>query len=373
MKIVILIDWFAPAYKAGGPIQSIVNLVNQELEGIEYKIICSNKDVDGQLLQGITYDCWVQYNKGTQVWYNSNNLAILNILKKIKSWEPDIFFINGIYSLYYNFLPIVGNKNVKKIISVRGMLHTGALTQKKFKKKMYLSVWKLLNIHKSNNFHATTIEEAKFVKATFGKNTKVFVAQNLPRILKALPVSKKEPGVLELISIGLISPMKNYLKVIKSLSECDVTVHYSIYGTIKDPGYWQHCLEEIKKLPANIKVDYCGDLPSSEVQEKLNQAQVFILPSKSENFGHAIFEALTAGKPVITSHHTPWNNLDESHAGLNVSTENDYEVSKAICFFARMDAGELAEWSRGAQAYAEKEIDLEQIRDQYKRMFSSVS
>lgn len=373
MKVVIFIDWFAPAYKAGGPIQSIVNLVNQEIEGVEYKIICSNKDVDGQLLQGIDYDKWVQYNKTTQVWYNSNNKIILGLLKQIRSWKPDIFFINGIYSFYYNFLPIVRSRSVKKIISVRGMLHAGALTQKKLKKKVYLRIWKLLNIHRTNNFHATTIEEEKFIKANFGMKVKVFVAQNLPRVFQSHTFSKKVPDFIKLISIGLVSPMKNYLETIKSLAQCNVNVHYSIYGAIKDAGYWQQCLEEIKKLPGNIKIEYLSALPSSKVQEALNHSQVFILPSKSENFGHAIYEALTAGKPVITSHNTPWNNLEDSKAGLNVSTENNYELSKAICFFAQMDAKELDEWSNGAQAYAKKEIDLEQIKNQYKKMFSAVS
>ena len=122
MKIVIFIDWFAPAYKAGGPIQSIVNLVNQPLEGAEYRIICSNKDLDGSPLQDIRPNTWVRFNERTEVWYISNDKTILSLLKKIAFWKPDIFFINGVYSFYYNFLPIAFGTAAKKIISARGAL-----------------------------------------------------------------------------------------------------------------------------------------------------------------------------------------------------------------------------------------------------------
>lgn len=369
MRIVIFIDWFAPAYKAGGPIQSIANLVNQPLEGVAYKIICSNKDLDGQVLPNVRSDEWVSFNAQTQVWYNSDKKKILRLLKSLSDWQPDIYFINGIYSLYYNLLPILFGKAGKKIISARGMLHTGALSQKGAKKRFYLRVWKLLNIPRKHCFHATNQEEERFIKAAFGQGTTVYLAANLPRILQTASVRQKRKNSLTLISIGLISPMKNYLEVLKALRGCEAQIEYTIFGPVKDAEYWQKCREEIKKLPPNISVSHKGDLPSAKVPDALSKAHVFVLPSKSENFGHALYEALTAGIPVITSHGTPWNNLKGEMAGININPQNDYELSKAICFFAATDATELTKWSEGAKVYAKNAIDLNSIRRQYQQMF----
>ena len=105
------------------------------------------------------------------------------------------------------------------------------------------------------------------------------------------------------------------------------------------------------------------------MKEVLMDAHVFILPSKSENFGHAIYEALSAGRPVITSNNTPWNNLRESLAGINVPLDDGMELLSAINFFCKMDKDELIRWSDGAHEYAEKAIDVDEIRRQYKRMF----
>lgn len=369
MKVIIFIDWFAPAYKAGGPIQSIVNLVSQPIEGVEYRIICSNKDLDGGLLEGIRYNEWVPYNAYTQVWYNAENKNVRRVLKDVGHWKPDIFFVNGIYSFYYNFLPLLFGKAEKKIISARGMLHTGALSQKSGKKKIYLALWRLLGFHRRYFFHATNTNEEQFIKAVFGPKTRVYVAANLPRVLEAGLSRGKKQNALELISIGLISPMKNYKHVLQALRHCKAEINYTIYGPVKDFAYWAECRQIIEGLPSNICVQYKGDLPSVKVPEALAKAQVFILPSKSENFGHAIYEAFTAGLPVITSHNTPWNGLREAQAGINISPENDYELSKAICFFAAANEAELGKWSAGARAYAEKAVDLGRIKLQYASMF----
>ena len=369
MKVVIFIDWFAPAYKAGGPIQSIVNLVNQPIEGVQYRVICSNKDLDGLPLENVVTDQWVQFNNHTEVWYNSNNRKMFAILREVQAWQPQIFFINGIYSLYYNFLPLLFGKAEKKVISARGMLHSGALSQKKLKKQVYLGIWKLLGLSKQHYFHATNQEEKEFIQQAFGKETTVHVVPNLPRVLQLPHKASRKDSALQLVSVGLISPMKNYLNVIEALATCSEKVVYTIYGAVKDAGYWRQCTEKIKKLPQHISVVYKGDVPSAEIPNALQNMDVFVLPSKSENFGHAIYEALTAGKPVITSHNTPWNGLKEAKAGYNVSLENNYELSEAICFFARAKENELAEWSAGARIYAERSIDIGQIKMQYKEMF----
>ncbi len=210
MKILILIDWFAPAFKGGGPIQSIMNMVEDAGKGLyEYRIICSNKDMDGSTIEVVT-NKWVDYNRQTKVWYNSSKNVLRIVNRESVSWGADLLFINGIYSLHYNFFPIVFGKAPRKILSVRGMLHDGALSQKAVKKKLYLKVWRLLNLHNKCEFHASTGQEKEFVQKVFGKEVKVSIAANFPRIFRSSVYPLKQKNSLNLISIALISPMKNH-------------------------------------------------------------------------------------------------------------------------------------------------------------------
>lgn len=368
-SVLISYDYFLPAYKAGGPVQSISTMVKALDNDFEFSIFCSGTDLDGSKLK-VQKDKWSGYNH-SQVFYASKQfLNRVNIVKLLKDKKPSVIFINGIYSWYFNIIPLLFVKGVRKIVSVRGMLHQGALSQKPFKKKAYLFFWKFFRIHHDCEFHATTLEEKQFIEKVFGERVKIWVAGNFPKILVYQPPPAKQEGSLILISIALISPMKNYLLVLQGLKKCTHNIDYLIYGPIKEAGYWKECELLIKEMPANINVVYKGEILPDKIPEALREAHVFILPSKSENFGHALYEAMTAGKAVITSHFTPWNRLKENSAGINVSIDNPAEILSAINFFTVSNAQVIEKWSKAARVFALKSIDTNKIKNQYLQMFS---
>ena len=367
--VFICIDWFHPAYKAGGPVQSVANLVQQYGHvAVNFKIFCANTDLDGMVNQGVAFDEWVNFNEHTQVWYASKNKR-LAMLQQARLLKPDVLFIIGVYSLYFNLLPLLFSKARRKIISARGMLHPGALTQKPLQKKIYLAFWKAIGVHRNNFFHATDVVEAGFIRQVFGAKANVFIAGNFSKKIALQVVADKKAGEIKLLSIALISAMKNIDLVLDALKSCRHSICYQIYGPIKDEAYWLLCLSKIKQLPLNVKVIYKGAITPLQIEAKLLTSAVFILPSKSENFGHAIFEALSAGKPVITSHYTPFNKLAENYAGKNVSVENSLEMTAAIDSFAAMGQAEFAQWNIGAYQYANAYSDDALLQQQYDSMF----
>lgn len=364
----ICIPWFWPAYKAGGPIQSIINLVTQYKTTCSFYIFTGHNDLNNEVLENIQTNCWVDYNTHTKVWYASHNrLAALK--KNVKEIKPDKLFIIGLFSPAFNLAPLLCIKNVSKIISPRGMLHPGALQQKPLKKKVFL--WLIKNTKAIGNavFHATDAEEEKMIKNVFGINIKVKVASNFPRLFSPKTVSKQN-RILKLVTIALISPMKNHLLVLESLKNCTQKIDYTIYGPVKDENYWQECLKQIPLLPQNVKVDYGGILLSHQVESALKKADVFIMPSQSENFAHAIAEALSAGLPVITSNNTPWNQLKDFNAGMNCNL-NTVELTEAINFFTEMDVEKLNDCSIAAAKYIHGKINTETIHEQYHQMFNA--
>jgi glycosyltransferase involved in cell wall biosynthesis len=368
-KIFITIPWFLPAFRAGGPVQSIANLVREFSEDVQYFIFCGDMDLNGAELENIEINKWIEYNNYTKVWYNGPDKISDTLVKQVENIKPDILYIIGLFSWHYNIVPLLFCKGPKKILSTRGMLHPGALSQKKWKKKFFLQSFKLLEYHHSVHFHATDEEEKEYIVRQFGQPAKIFVAGNFPNKISPQPLPPKESGKLIMVTIALISPMKNILLVLEALKECTAHIEWNIYGPVKDHDYWDACKQEIKDLPQNIKVYYRGEAEPQHIPGALKSAHVFILPSKSENFGHAIYEALSAGRPVITSGNTPWNHLRESGAGINVGLDNN-ELREAIEWFAAMDENIFMTWHDGAVEYSQKVIDADKINDQYKRMFS---
>lgn len=370
-KIFITTPWFVPAYRAGGLIQSVANLVKTFNNNVEYFILCQDVDLNGAVLENIETNKWLRFDEHTHVWYATPERISDTIVKQVEEIKPDILYIIGMFSWHFNIVPTLFCKGPKKILSTRGMLHAGALSQKKWKKKIYLRLFKLLEYHYKVHFHATDDEEKKFILNYFGEVVKVSVAGNFPNKISPLPVAHKEAGYLKLISIAVISPMKNILFILDALATSGYQIEYHIYGPLKDEDYWDVCKQKIKSLPENIKAFYHKEIEPHQVKEVLSGGHVFILPSKSENFGHAIYEALSAARPVITSNHTPWNRLKEYKAGINVSTDNSDELINAVNFFAEMDAIQMEKWSDGAYVYAEKMLNVEMIKNEYERMFET--
>lgn len=370
-KIFITIPWFLPAFRAGGPVQSVANLVREFHEGVEYFIFCGDTDLNGAELEGIEANQWTRFNEHTQVWYAGPEKISDTLVKLVETEKPDFLFIIGLFSWHFNIVPMMFCKGTKRILSTRGMLHPGALSQKRWKKKIYLQLFKLLEYQYKVVFHATDVEEGNYIRSYFGEPANVSVAGNFPNKIPLLSTQDKLIGSLKLISIALISPMKNILKVLQALEPIAFSIEYDIYGSVKDEEYWDLCKEQIKKLPGNITVNFHNEIEPQKVQDALEKAHVFILPSKSENFGHAIFEALSAGRPVITSNNTPWNHLKESDAGMNVSIENNFELTDAIGFFVSMNQEEMEKWSVAAHNYSEAAVDVEKIKEEYREMLPS--
>jgi glycosyltransferase involved in cell wall biosynthesis len=372
-KILITYEYFLPAYKAGGPVQSIANLCRQLSDDYDFYIICSDKDhKEANSLAGIKKNEWNSFEENTaQVFYLAPPMRNASSIKKLlREVEPDIVLVNGLFSPLFSLAPLFYAR-CKKILSVRGMLHAGALSQKKNKKRIFIFLLKLLRVSSNVVFHATDKKEEEFIHATFGKKAKVVVAQNFSNPILEVDIREKKDDCLKLVSVGLISPMKNHLLVLEALRSIEQKVLYRIYGPVKDESYWMKCREVIAELPPNITVRYEGPVEPSLVRKVLAENHVFILPSKSENFGHAHFEALSSGLPLITSYFTPWNQLSENYAGWNVDIENLSTISRAIRQAALFDEATYQQWSQSASEYARQLSDMNKVRLQYRELFEN--
>ena len=85
---------------------------------------------------------------------------------------------------------------------------------------------------------------------------------------------------------------------------------FDIFGPANDPAYWAECEQLISRLPAHVKVHYRELIPNVDVAATLAGYDLFLLPTRGENFGHAIFDALEVGLPVLISDQTPWRELE---------------------------------------------------------------
>ena len=80
---------------------------------------------------------------------------------------------------------------------------------------------------------------------------------------------------------------------------------------------------KVKELGLEDRFIFTGALSDDEKWEAYARADLFVLPTYSENFGIVVAEALWAGVPVITTKGTPWSDLE----GDSKLTTNDYRLT----------------------------------------------
>ena len=246
-RILIFYDHFYPSYKAGGPTQSLVNLVRELYEVYDFYIVCKPHEMgERELLTNIVVNKWSGWedvkNKvkveteaefRAKVYYWQYGWKQRRELKQlIEDVRPDVMYVNGLYSLYFNFLPLFYAVKLKQInpslnivLSARGMLHPGALSQKSFKKKIYLHLLRRLKIHRMVRWHATDQQELQFIKQAMGNEAEVRAAANFPNLLDVTDRPLKKAGTLIMGTVALISPMKNHLEVLKALQQLSAFCH----------------------------------------------------------------------------------------------------------------------------------------------------
>ncbi len=352
-RILIFIDWFLPGYKAGGPVRSMANMIEQFSEKYHFLVVTRNTDYMETNPYELPADRWVEGPLDSEVYYFSKEgLSFKNMKRLIAETDFDVAYVNGIYSWWFSILPLFFLKRHKVIVGVRGMLARSAINVKSTKKRVFLKLAKVLGLYKSVVFHATNEQEKRDTIAAFGE-VPVAVAPNLPR--KVLPDSKeisKEKGTLRLVSMARIAPEKNALFALESLKKYTGggEIVFDLFGQIYNESYWRDCKMVIDALPANIHVAYRGMVESDKVAEVIGDYHFLFLPSRGENFGHVILESFTAGRPVLISDQTPWRELEKENCGYDLPLEKSLFADK-IGKMAELDEDD---WRKMCNAAGEK-------------------
>lgn len=377
-KLLIAYDYFHPAWRAGGIIRSLVGLVEDLAGSGQVYVVCRHADLGADTLSGVPSGRWVSYKEGTaQVYYASDKQPSLRWwLQILREVQPDMLYVNGIFSRGFNILPLLAAHAYGKAavcLAPRGMLQAGALAQKPLRKWVFLRLAKAAGLYRRVVWHATDAQEAMDIRRHFPGEQPI----HRLRVIQDTPawghkkVGKQRQGN-RLVTLSLIAPKKNQhtaLEAVRRLPAATGTVVYHLYGPIADQGYWKRCEELLRQMPTHVDARYMGAVPPDAVEGVLAGYDYFLLPTLGENFGHAIAEALGAGVPVLTSPYTPWKTLERRGAGRIADPTDPHSVMEALLDIIRQDAGAYAAMSAAAVDYLASTMGLrDQVVEQYRQM-----
>jgi glycosyltransferase involved in cell wall biosynthesis len=103
----------------------------------------------------------------------------------------------------------------------------------------------------------------------------------------------------------------------------------------------------------------------------LANAFLVVLPSRSENYGMVVAEALAAGTPVITSTATPWNSLDARGCGWTVAPDAQ-SLAAALREALSIDDNARARMAHEAREFVEREHSLAAAAGRFEDLYASL-
>ncbi len=361
-----------PGYKDGGPVRTLINLIELLGDEYEFRLAVLDRDHgDTEPYPNIKINDWNEVGKA-KVWYypeGSMNKKCIRALAK----EVDLIYTCGFYD-GYGYKTLALNKGKKLygkpvVVASMGTFSQGALSQKSFKKKVFIALCKLLGWFKNITWSVTSTYEEEDVKRVVGKSAKCLIAEDLPRntVLNESRESSKE-GELKIAFLARICRHKNVKFAIECLKNLTGNISFTIGGPIYEQDYWLECQEELAKLPSNISWEYVGEVHSEKVVEYFSNQDVMILPTLGENYGHVIFEALSAGCIPVISDKTPWNGLNERGCGCVLSLETTAFV-KALQRIVNLTETEKNDIAKKALAVAKEKLQQAVENTGYRKIF----
>lgn len=121
-----------------------------------------------------------------------------------------------------------------------------------------------------------------------------------------------------------------------------------------EAGHLDEIRDQIDTLGLGRDFEFTGLVTGARKEALFAEADVFVLPTYSENFGIAVAEALARGVPVVTTTGAPWEDIETWRCGWWVQPGVD-GVARALVAAMNTPREELSEMGkRGTQLVKEK-------------------
>lgn len=318
-RVLIFAGAFEPGFKAGGPIKSMVELIDSLPASVQVTLVTGDRDQgDSVAYPGLS---------GRSVPRGHHDIHYLNwrdlrqwarLLRNLRRTRYELMYVNSLWSPQFTVLPVVARStgllsSRELLLAPRGELSPGALSVKADKKRRFLWFWRPLLRRVDPLWHASTDMDQRDITDAFpGART---VVGGDSRGDEPVTAPTAAGATARLVFLSRICEMKNLALVLEAARLITSEVELDIFGPVEDQAYWDACLRLIDQMPGNVRVTYRGSVRPDVVQTTFTEYDAFVLPTLGENFGHVVGESLSAGCPVVCSQNSPWTPVLQAGGG----------------------------------------------------------
>lgn len=297
---------------SGGPSRSITHLISSLLNNSKIDISLNTLRSSQPIIKKFEGHRPISFHEKNFFGFSK---SLKNALGNNK---VELYHGHGIWQIPVHQMAKQARKlNKPYIITPRGMLEPWSLSQSRIKKILALKLFQNKDLQLSNCIHATALSEAENIRSLGYKNPIAIIPNGVN--LEEFPIYKKtSKAKKKLLFLSRIHKKKGIEFLINAWSELDkkYTVNWEveIVGN-GESDYIKDLNFQISQLNLEKTIKITDPVFGKEKHLKYSEADLFVLPTYSENFGIVIAEALASMIPVITTKGTPWEELNSNNCG----------------------------------------------------------
>jgi glycosyltransferase involved in cell wall biosynthesis len=231
------------------------------------------------------------------------------------------------------------------------MLSPWSMNHGRLKKILAWHAFQRYDLASATAFHATSQTEAQDIRA-LGFRQPIAVIPNGLRFPAHISPRPSTDGECVMLFLSRIHPKKGLLNLLHAWKRASPDETWRLVIAGPDEGGHRAAVESaVQLLGLARQVRFAGEIGDDDKWSWYSSADVFVLPSFSENFGMVVPESLSAGTPVITTTGTPWSELEEVGCGWQVNPTVE-DLSAAIQHVTCMSRDDLAAMGRRGSTWA---------------------
>jgi glycosyltransferase involved in cell wall biosynthesis len=362
--ILCLIDHYLPGARGGGAVVTLANLVERMAGEHRFRVLTRDHDLgEERPYPGIPAGRVVEQGAAEVIYLPRGELGMGAVRRAMRADPFELLHLSSFFSPRFSIQPLLLRRaglvpRTPVVVAPRGEFSPGALRLKHRKKQAFVAAARASGLYDDVVWSVSNDGEAADVRALFPR-ADTRVAPDLAVEPEPPPArtARKAPGELRVMFLSRISRKKNLLGAVRMVAGLRGRVEFDVCGPVEDEPYWEECLREAERFPPGVRMTSHGLVPRARVLEMLSRADVFLLPTLGENFGHVVVEALLAGCLPVLSDRTPWRDLEDAGVGWALPFEDTAAFVRVLQACVEMDGDELARRAEAARAYGMRAVD----------------
>lgn len=309
---------------SGGPSRSVTAVCDAlAAEGARVTLVSSTLNTGGQLVRPRQPEVAVRLltaDPHAALWHGAGTPYGATVTWALRDSSSSVVHTHGLWVPAYRAAALAAAAvGVPHIVSTKGMLSERALRIKRAKKWIGWTLFQRRVLQGAAAFQATSEDEAEDVRR-MGFRQPIAVIPHGVEVPPERP-PERPPEERTALFLSRFHPIKGLPDLIEAWDRVRPSGWRLLLVGPDEGGHRDQIAHLVSERQLEATVSLRDSVGESEKQELLAAADLFVLPSHSENFGIVVAEALAAGRPVLTTTGTPWKALRTHDCGWWVAPD----------------------------------------------------